>query len=183
MSIHSCPGTIQLANALSAGIGVESVAYAKMGQAMNAIGNQMNTFAQDEYKKGLQAIALEKALEGVQWATIAVGILTLGIGTALSTIAGAATSTAMVSAISSGVNGAAQVTQATLAATQSVMQAAKGQVQASTEVDSIALHTFEKTSQNDADTAKNESQGAGKIGSAITTMLLNEGAVERQRII
>jgi hypothetical protein len=182
MTTQSCPGTLQLAYALAAGIGAESVAYAKMGQAMNTTSGCMNSLAQDEYQKGLQAISLAQALTYVQWASMAIGVVTLGIGAGLSMLGGAAASSAAATAVSSGINGASQATQAALAATQAVMQAVESQVTAGTEADSTALQAFEKTAQNDSNTIKEESQGAGKVGSAINTVLQNEGAIEKQRI-
>jgi hypothetical protein len=183
MSTQSCPGILQLATALAAAEGVEAVAYAKMGRAMHATSGGMNTLARDEYQKGLDAISLAQALTYVQWASTAIGIVTLGMGAALSVIGGAAASSAAVTAVSSGVSGASQATQAALGATQSVMQAVESQINAGTQADSTALETFEKIAGNDANTIKEESQGAGKVGSAINTVVQNEGSVAKQRFI
>jgi hypothetical protein len=176
---QSCPGTIQLANMLSAGIAAESVAYAKMGQALNTYSDHMSAYAQDGYKQGQQMIKVEDVMQWVQYASTAVLALTVvgGCGAAFAGVA-----QGVGASISSAANGVGQGLQGALGLAQGGMQAYKSGLQAATELDSTATAAFGKTSEMNSNTIKSESQGAGKIGSAISTMLHNEGAVERQKI-
>jgi hypothetical protein len=174
-------GIIQLANRLAAGIGVESVAYAEIGKAANTYGDCMNDVAQDEYQKGQEMIKIQSVMKCVNIATVIVGLLTLGAGGAISAAAGAGSS-GFATALSSGVNGVSQACQAALAGTQSGLQTAKSEIQATAEIDDTSLQFLGKTAENDTNVVKNESQGAGKLGAAINTMLQNEGAIERQKI-
>lgn len=180
-SIQSSPGIIQLANALAEGMSAESVAYAKMGQALDTYGNHMNTYAQDQNAQGQNMIAVTKVLTTIQWVTAILAVATVGIGGAASVAAtGLSTSTAAV--VSTAVNGISQGAQAAVAAVQGGMQAYKSMLQGKTEIDSTAIATFGKASDTDSNAIKNESQGVGKLGSAINTMLINEGAIARQKI-
>jgi len=182
MVTQSCPGTIQLANALAASMGVESTAYAKMGQAMGKYENTMSSLANEEYLTGQQMVQITKVMTIVQYVTMALGILGLPLAAAPAVAAGGAGATGTLSAAASAVNGVAQASQAALAATQSALQTAKSEVQAKQEFQSTALQGYEKLEENNGNTIKAESQGAGKVGHDINTMLMNEGAIERQKI-
>lgn len=180
-STQSCPGTIQLANALSSGMGIESVAYAKMGQAMNDYSNSMELYAHDQYTQGQEMIKVSEALTVMQWVTAVTAVLTVGIGAGVAFAASGAT-TGVAAGVSSAVNGIGQAMQGVVGAVQGGMQAYKSGLQGETEMDSTAIAAFGKTSDNDSKTIKDESQGVSKLGSAINEMLMNEGAIERQKI-
>ena len=182
MSIQSCPGTIQLANALATSMGAESTAYAKMGQAMGKYSDTMNTLANNEYQTGQQMVQIVNVMTVMQYVTMALGILALPLAAAPAFAAGGAGASGALSAAASSVSGVVQATQAASGSALSAMQTAKSEVQAKQEYQSTALQGYEKLEQNNGNAIKAESQGAGKVGSAINTMLMNEGAIERQKI-
>lgn len=182
MLTQSCPGTIQLANSLAASMGAESAAYAKMGQAMGKYEDTMNTLANEQYQTGQQTVQITNVMIAIQYATMALGILGLPLAAAPAVAAGGAGATGALSATASAINGVAQGSQVALTAAQSALQTAKSQVQAKTELQSTALQGYEKLEQNNGNTIKAESQGSGKVGHDINSMLMNEGSIERQKI-
>jgi hypothetical protein len=181
MITQSCPGTIQLANVLSAAIGAESAAYAKMGQALNTYSNNMSVYAHDQYVEGQKMLDVQQVLKVVQWVTAGLAILTV-CGGVLFGVLTVGANTGIAAAASSAVDGIGKAMQGVAGAVQGGMQAYKSDLQAKTEMDSTAVSSMGKASENNSNTIKNESQGAGKVGSAINTMLLHEGAIERQKI-
>jgi hypothetical protein len=180
-STQSCPGTIQLAKALASGIAAESAAFAKMGQSLNTYSDNMNIYAQDEKAQGQKMAQTAQILTTIQWVTGVLSVLTFGIGGLVGLGISAATST-VAATISAVVDTGTAVIQGAIGATQGGMQAYKSDLQSKTEMDSTAVSTLGKTSDVSSDTIKNDSQGAGKLGSVINTMLMNEGAIERQKI-
>jgi hypothetical protein len=163
-------------------MGAESVAYAKIGQAMGKYSDTMNTLANNEYQTGQQMVQIVNVMTAIQYATVAIGILSLPLAAAPAYVAGGAGATGALSAAASGLSGVAQASQTALGSALSALQTAKSEVQAKQEFQSTALQGYEKLAQNNGNTIKAESQGAGKVGAAINTMLMNEGAIERQKI-
>jgi hypothetical protein len=180
-STQSCPGTIQLANALASGIAAESVAFAKMGQSLNTYSNTMSTHAQDEQVQGEKMTQAAQILTTIQWVTGILSVVTFGIGGVVGLGVSGLTST-VAATISPLVDVGVSVTQGILGATQGGMQAYKSDIQSTTERDSTAVAALGKNSDVSSDAIKSESQGAGTLGSAINTMLINEGSIERQKI-
>jgi len=175
------PGILQLADKLAVGMGVESVAYAKMSRSLNTYSENLGKYAQDQYAEGQKMIVVSKVLTVIQWvaAGIAAGSFLIG---GVAAIAAEGASASLAATLNTAATGISQGLQGAVGAVQGGLQAYKSGLQGRTEIDSTAIAAFSKCSESEVSTIKNESQGAAKIGSAINTMLQNEGAIERQKI-
>jgi len=181
MVTQTCPGTLQLANELITGMTTESVAFARMGYAMNVYGDNMSVQAQEGLNYGKQMQWLSIAMQAVQ-AAIAIGMTILPMGVAVvGSFFGAAGATgAMTTSGYIAANGGVKAVQGFAGAAQGVMQGYESSLEAKMENSSTAVTASEKESETAVNTMKAETQGAQKVGSGLNTMLNNLGAASKQ---
>jgi hypothetical protein len=184
---QTCPGTLQLANKLCAGMTGESVAYAKMSYAMNEYGNNMTGAAEQQLKYGKEIETLSNWMVVVQTilsfavvaAPVAVGAASL-VGGASAADAGAAAANALNTTGSIAANGGIRAFQGLASTVQGGMLFYKSDLDAKTQRVSTQISSVEKISETDVNIIKAETEGAGKVGSGINEMLINTGAAGKR---
>ncbi len=174
---QTCPGTLQLANKLCAGMTGESVAYAKMSYAMNEYGNNMTGAAQQQLKYGKEIETLSNWIVVVQTVlSVAVVVVPLAVGA----IAGAAAANTLSSVGSVAANGGIRAFQGLASTVQGGMTSYKSDLDAKTQRVSTQISSVEKISETDVNVIKAETEGAGQVGSGINTMLINTGSAGKR---
>ena len=178
---QTCPGTLQLSNKLISGMTGESVAYARMGYAMNVYGDKMSGAAEQQLKYGKEIETLSNWMVVVQTLlSVAVVVAPIAVGAASAAEAGAGAANALNTVGSVAAEGGLRAFQGFASTVQGGMLCYKSDLDAKTQRVSTQISSVEKISETDVNIIKAETEGAGKVGSGINEMLIDTGAAGKR---
>jgi hypothetical protein len=179
------PGILQLAFALSDGIGKQTVALAEMNKHLNTYGDKTLAFAQEQYAIGNQMVTVGQVLTITQWVvTGAIFLASLGtaIAPAAAAIAADAASATLAEKVSSAVTVVTQGVQTMGSVAGGGMQTYKGYLDMQNQELSSATRTYSNVLDNESKALNAGFDSTGTNSQTVSTMLQSYGRVINKKV-